>query len=217
MLNNVFSDFDERLNNILQIKKTYYNEACILIYVYLDFLSKYTERPYEEGKNNRANFRYFLKNYSGMSDILEFIQIDAFISRCETSAVDKSKYWDYLDTCSDKLDIVKKGEELPITSFLSLDSIMDKDKKYFQELTLYNRMYDLRNFAVHEYRNNFYDGLYEETPILIYVNNIDDESNGWYSILFPFEFLFKILINCYEKVREEYEVFVRANFKDLLK
>lgn len=81
--NNIFSDFDERIENIMSIKEKYPEEAVILIYSYLDFLSAFTEKTYQGNENHRANFRKFLMNYSDKCEILTCLQVDKFYNHCK--------------------------------------------------------------------------------------------------------------------------------------
>jgi len=205
-------DFDCRLENILKIKSNFYDEACILIFVYLDYLCGFTEKKYDDNYHNKENFRHFLMMYSGKEDILKYIQIDQINALFDSSVTDSERYGHYLDKYQSQFKEIQEGTNLPITDFLSLDDVHDSDKGFFQKYTLANRLYDLRNRAVHEYRNNVYLQLDSNLPVVIFIHNIDKEKQGWYSILFSFEFLYEILMNCYEKVNKEYNDFIVKHF-----
>lgn len=208
----VFDEFDDKLRNIIEIKKNYYDEACILIFVYLDFLCNFTPKKYNDKRHNRENFIHFIMKYSNQAEILHYIQLDKIVNRSQVS-IDIERY---LTKYNDQLQEVKNGNELTIDNFLNLEDVSLSDKCLFEKYTLANGLYDLRNFAVHEYRNRISDGFDNGIPVLSYISNIDANQSGWYTLYYPFEFLYEILINCYNNVREIFKGFIEEHFHELL-
>ena len=202
--------FDDKLKNILFIKENGFTvEAIILIFSYLDYLSEFTDKSYDDNNHNRANFRNFLMNYSDEEKILKHIQVDVFYRHCEMESDYKLKYKKYLDKISGKLTDVKQGKNIVISEFFSLDEVETEDKKFFRRYTLVNRLYDFRNFAIHEYRNKFEKDLDVVEPTLLYINRLSGKGN--FILMFPFEFLYRILINCYRNVMDDYSTFLKEN------
>lgn len=213
----ILDNFDDKLNNILKIKKDYYEEACILMYVYIDYLVQFSNKKHNDSYHNRENFRHFIMNYSGKADLLRYIQMDRLINHFNESEEKRRKYGHYLEPYKGKLALIKDGAELEITNFFKIDDVEDIDKGFFLNYTIANRIYEFRNFAVHEYHNKVYKDLDSNEPLLIFVSNIEESQEGWYSMLYPFEFLYEILYNCYQKVREDYKDFVRDKYNGLFK
>lgn len=213
----ILDHFDEKLNNILKIREDHYDEACILIYVYIEYLALFSNRKYNDNYHNKENFRHFIINYSGKADLLRYIQMDRLINHFNETEEIGRKYGHYLEPYIEKLELIKEGGELGVTNFLNIDDIEEKDKGFFLNYTIANRIYEFRNFAVHEYHNKVYEDLDSNEPLLIFVSNIEESQEGWYSMLYPFEFLYEILYNCYQKVREDYKDFVRDKYNGLFK
>ncbi|WP_438496716.1 hypothetical protein [Paenibacillus sp. IHBB 3054] len=208
---------DQKLKNILEIKSVHYDEACILMFVFLDFLSKFVDKPYSstDARYNGSNFRYFLSEYSGCKATLKFIQVDIFLKDLSTGKIKQDDYEQYLVKIKEGLNRVKNGEELPVSSFLNIDDIVDPIHiKYFREITLFNKIYELRNLAVHSYRNEMELGLDISEPVLSYTWNIKEGSEGWFRTYIPFDFMYGIVEGCYKKVREEYKDVVERFFRE---
>lgn len=212
----ILDHFDDKLKNILNIKENYYDEACILMYVYIDYLVQFSTRKHNDSYHNKENFRHFIMNYSGKADLLRYIQIDRLINHFNESEEKRRKYGHYLEPYKDKLELVKEGGELRITNFFKIDDVDERDKGFFANYTIANRIYEFRNFAVHEYHNKVNEDLDTNEPLLIYVSNIDESQEGWFSMLYPFEFLYEILYNCYQKVKEDYSSFISDKYNCLL-
>lgn len=203
--------FDDKLSNILKIKENHYDEACILIYVYLEYLAQFSNGRHS-GNSHKENYRNFIMSYSSRADILRHIQIDRILNLFNTSEDKRRKYEHYLEPYREKFELIKNGDELGITDFLKIDDVEEKDKKFFNNFTLANRIYEFRNFAVHEYHNKVCEGLDSNEPILIYVPNVDENKEGWFRVLYPFEFLFEILYSCYKNVRADYMNFLETRY-----
>jgi hypothetical protein len=194
--------FEEKLNNILELKKQgYFEETIILIFAYLDYLRGFTEFASIEGKDHRKNTRMFLKTYSQLSEIFGYLQIDKLISHLDKYEVSKNKYAHYLDQETSKLQALKKGGLLPINKFISCQDIPTCDLDFFQDFTLYNWFYSSRNMVIHEYRSSISEDVDMQIPYVFYVENMKQGESGWYSSSIPFSFLYQVLMNCYESVR----------------
>ncbi|OKP84846.1 hypothetical protein A3844_18860 [Paenibacillus helianthi] len=207
--------FDEKLNNILKIKSDHYDEACILMFVFLEFLSNFVDKQYpsSNARYNGANFRNFLSEYSGCESILKYIQVEKFLN--DKAIIHQPDYKQYIDKIESSLIRVEDGEDLPISSFLNIDDIVDPAHiKYFQKITIFNKIYDLRNLAVHNYRNEIDKGIDALEPVLSYTQNIEEVSEGWFNTYIPFDFMYMIVGNCYKKVREEYKDFADRFFSE---
>jgi hypothetical protein len=212
-----FDIFDEKIKNILEIRSQHYDESCILMFVFLDFLSKYVASPHPQtdARYNSTNFRTFLKEYSGCVDILRCVQVDKFINDYISEKINKQEYKKYFDSIETKIQEAKSNNiEVPVSQLIDTNSVDHQHLDYFKKITIYNKIYDLRNYAVHSYRNHIQQGIACDEPVLSYTQNIDDEKEGWYNTYVPFEFIYKIVLNCYRKVREEYKGFYNGFFKE---
>lgn len=193
----IFNEMDERLRNIEALKGDYFNESCILIFAYLDYLSNFTEKINKKGNNNhRENFRYFIKNYSNLESELMCLQIDKFYNDYSINRNDeKNRYEHYFKRIELLLDQVRKGQEVPLNKFFTLDDVDEIDKDYFKSYTIFNKIYDHRNFLIHEYRNNLDYGGVPISPFLSYTENIQGGRVVYLrsSILFSEDFTFKLL------------------------
>ncbi|OIA98733.1 hypothetical protein AK95_16370 [Paenibacillus sp. LC231] len=211
-----FDTFDEKLKNIIEIGSKHYDEACILIFVYLDFLSNFVEKPHSSNnaRFNGSNIRYFLLHCSHFQDTLKYIQVDKFINDFSKGRISKDEYQKYYDKIERKLERVKNGVELPISSFISLENVDSEHKEYFQKITLFNLIYSLRNSAVHGYNNLIEAGSELSEPFLSYTWNIEEGNEGWFTTYIPFDFMYRMVDNCYSKVREEYGSLVERFFEE---
>lgn len=213
---NYLETFDGKLKNILTIRSSHYDEACILIFVFLDFLSNFVEKPHssKDARFNKSNFRFFLSKYSNCEDILKCIQVEGFINDLTKGKISQDEYGKYFDKIEGQLQKIIDGEELPTSSILSLDDVDSEHKEYFQKITLYNLIYNLRNSAVHSYRNQIEVGCDNSEPYLSYTQNIKVGEDGWFSTYIPFDYMYKILENCYLNVRTEYKGFIESFFEE---
>lgn len=187
------------------------------MFVFLDFLSKYVESPYskDDARYNGSNFRHFLKHHSGCEETLRCIQIDKFVSDYNTGEIDRQEYQKYFESIESKLQEVKEENiECPVSQLIDTINVDPMHLKYFREISIYNKIYGLRNLAVHDYRNYLQWGIDCREPVLSYTQNIDAEREGWYNTYVPFEFIYKIVVNCYTKVRAEYKGFFDSYFKE---
>lgn len=150
---NFFDDMDNRLKNIETLKHDYFDEACILIYVYLEYLSNFTDKLYPGRGKHRENFRHFIMNYSNFETELKCLQINHFLNDYYENPTIRTKYKQYSERIEGKIELVRSGEEIPLHSFFTIDDVDQEDKKYLSRYTIANSIYHYRNNAVHEYRN----------------------------------------------------------------
>ncbi|MUG86493.1 hypothetical protein GNP92_09080 [Paenibacillus timonensis] len=209
-----FTDMDNRLKNIESLKHDFFDEACILIYVYLDYLNNYTNKLFPGQGEHRKNFRHFIMNYSNLKTELKCLQINRFLNDyCKDEAI-RTKYKHYYEKIEEQIESVRSGVEIPLHSFFSLDDVDQEDKRFFSRYTIANSIYDYRNNAIHEYRNAIDYGGFIKVPFLSYTSNIFKDQEGWFTTEIPFSFLRALLLNCYSNVRNEYEVFIKERFPE---
>jgi hypothetical protein len=187
------------------------------MFVFLDFLSKYVDSPYpkDNARYNSANFRDFLKNYSDCDESLRCIQIDKFLSDYTSGKIDRQEYSKYFDLIEVKVREVKEARvEYPVSQLIDINTVEQRHIEYFRDITIYNKVYELRNYAVHDYRNYLQRALDCHEPVLSYTRHMDPEREGWYNTYIPYGFIYKLVVNCYTKVREEYKELFERIFED---
>ncbi|TKH43898.1 hypothetical protein C1I60_11080 [Paenibacillus terrae] len=60
------------------------------------------------------------------------------------------------------------------------------------------------------FRNLIDYGGFIKVPFLSYTSNLYEDQEGWFTTDIPFSFLRALLLNCYNKVRIEYEEFMKG-------
>ncbi|WP_152643898.1 hypothetical protein [Paenibacillus terrae] len=153
-------------------------------------------------------------NYSNFEKELKCLQIHRFLNDFYKDPTIRTQYKQYFEKIEEKLELVRDGEEIPLDSFFTLDDVDQKDKEYFSHYTIANGIYDYRNNAIHEFRNLIDYGGFIKVPFLSYTSNLYEDQEGWFTTDIPFSFLRALLLNCYNKVRIEYEEFIKGRFPE---
>jgi len=199
-------DIEEKLKRIEEISKNYYDEATILIFVFIDYLMGFIEiEGIKDKKNsNKASYRKFLVEYSGYKEDFTAIQVDKVYYDCQNCNEKREKYSAYLDTMSSSLEKSKHGDEIHLSEILKYDEILELDKKYFCDFTVANLFYEYRCDAVHSYKvHRFLGNEKLIKPYIAYTGQMNEKDDGYFSSRIPLCFMISVARNLYNYVNDE--------------